>query len=260
VKTTGLVAFLVIPLLFSCYPKKPEAPMVAVPAAPLLQALEQQRHAFSGLKAVASATLVKSGHRRTFDTVGVVVDDHSRFRIEAYGPLGQSIMAVVWDGREMLIRLPEENKVDHTGAAGLEKLLGQGLEPSELCAILSGNMPDKPEDTSPVLLCGETGDCILKLSNGSLIRTVRVSYPVGKAGWEPRIRSYELLRSGSLLYRVQFDRVEEISHYPLPTEIVIDSPEKKLQLILNYHEADVNTPIDNEAFSLTDDAETESRQ
>jgi hypothetical protein len=259
VKITVLIASLVLPFLFSCYPKKPEIPMVAIPPEPLLQALEEQRHAFSGLKAVASATLVKSGRRRTFDTVGVVVDDQRRFRIEAYGPLGQSIMAVVWDGQEMLVRLPDENKVDHTGSAGLEKLLGQGLEPSELCAILSGNIPDKPSDNSPILLCGQTGDCILKLSNGAMLRTVRVSYPVGKPGWEPRIHSYELSRSGSLLYRVQFDRVEEISHYPLPTEIVVESPGKKMQLMLSYHEADVNTPIENEAFSLTDDVETDTR-
>jgi len=230
--------------------------MAVVPAAPLLQALEQQRHAFSGLKAVASAALVKSGRRRSFDSVGVVVDDQRRFRLEAYGPLGQSIMAVVWDGRDMLLRLPEKNRIDRTGPAGLEELLGPGLEPSELCAILSGSMPDKAGDTSPVLLCGESGDCVLKMSSGVMVRTFRVSYPVGKEGREPRIHSYELSRSGSVLYRAKFDSVEEISHYPLPTNIVIESPEKKLQLMINYHEADVNTPIDNDAFSLTDDEAT----
>lgn len=248
-----------IPLLFACYPKEPEITMGAVPAAPLLQALEQQRNAFVALKAVASATLVKSGHRRTFDSVGVVVDDQRQFRIEAWGPLGQSIMAIVWNGEEMLIRLPEKNTVEHTGPAGLEQLLGQGVEPSELCAILSGNVPDAGMAASPVLLCGKTGDCILKMSNGAVLRTFRVSYPLDKAGWEPRIRSYELSRSGSLLFRARFDRVEEISHYPLPTEIVIESPGKNIQLMLNYLDANVNTPIDKEAFSLTDDAGATNR-
>jgi len=249
-----------IPLLFACYQKKPEITLTAVPPTPLLQALERQRHAFVGLKAVASATLIKNGRRRTLDDVGVVVDDQRRFRIEAYGPLGQSIMAVVWDGQDILLRLPEKNTVEHTGPAGLEQLMGQGLEPSELCAILSGNIPDSGMAASPVLLCGETGDCILKLNSGSVLRTFRVSYPLDKTAGEPRIRSYELSRSGSVLFKARFDHVEEISHYPLPTEITIESPGKNLQLILNYRESNVNAPIDDEAFSLTDDAEDTNRQ
>ncbi len=234
--------------------------MTAIPAAPLLEALEQQGHAFFNLKAVASATVAKSGRKRTFDTVGVVVDDQRRFRLEAYGPLGQSIMIMIWDGQELVLRLPEEDRVDRKGAAGLEQLLGQGLEPAELCAILSGNIPEAGKTASPVLLCGTNEDCILKLSSGNLLRSFRVSYPGEQSGREPRIRSYELSRSGSVLFRARFDRVEEISHYPLPTQIEVENPEKKLKLTIVYREADVNTTIDDEVFSLTEDSESGNRK
>ncbi len=232
--------------------------MTAVPASPLLEALDQQRHAFTSLKAVASATLAKSVRKRTYDSVGVVIDDQRRFRLEAYGPLGQSIMVIVWDGKEMLLRLPEENRIDHKGPEGLEQLLGQSLDPSELCAILSGNIPKEVNTAAPVLLCGTNNDCILKLSSGDLLRTFRVSYPIDQPGWQPRIRSYELSRSGSILFRARFDRVEEISHYPLPMQIEIENPEKNLKLTIVYHEANVNMAIDNEAFSLTDEPGTEN--
>jgi len=260
VKTAGLIASLIVPLLFACYPKKTEIAMTAVPAAPLLEALDRQRHAFTGLKAVASATFAKSGRKRTFDTVGVVVDDQCRLRLEAYGPLGQSIMVIVWDGQEFLLRLPEENRIDHTGPAGLEQFLGKGLEPSELCAILSGNIPDVGKTALPVLLCGTNNECLLRLSSGALLRTVRVSYPVDQPDRQPRIHSYELSRSGSILFKAWFDRVEEISHYPLPTQIEIDNPEKSLQLTIVYHEAEVNIAIGNEAFSLTEDPGNENRK
>jgi outer membrane lipoprotein-sorting protein len=260
VKTAGLIASLIVPLLFACYPKKPEIAMTTVPASPLLEALDQQRHAFTGLKAVASATFAKSGRKRTYDSVGVVVDGQRRFRLEAYGPLGQSIMVIVWDGQEILLRLPDENTIDHKGPAGLEQFLGPGLEPSELCAILSGNIPEEVQTASPVLLCGKNNDCILKLSSGALLRTFWVSYPVDQPGRQPRIRSYELSRSGSILFRARFDRVEEISHYPLPMQIEIENPGKNLQLTIVYHEANVNTAIENEAFSLTDESEIENRK
>lgn len=258
-KTAGLIVALIVPLLFACYPIKTEIAMTAVPAAPLLEALDQQRHAFTGLKAVASATFVKSGRKRSFDTVGVVVDDERRLRLEAYGPMGQSIMVIVWDGQEILLRLPEENRIDHKGPAGLEQLLGQGLEPSELCAILSGNIPNVGKTASPVLLCGTNNECILRLSSGALLRTVQVSYPVDQPDRQPRIHSYELSRSGSILFKAWFDHVEEISHYPLPMQIEIENPGRNLQLTIIYHDAEVNMPIDNEAFSLTEDSENENR-
>ncbi len=232
--------------------------MIAVPPAPLIEVLNQQRHAFTSLKAVASATIVKDGRKRFFDTVGVVVDDQRRFRLDAYGPLGQSIMVIVWDGQEVVLRLPEENRIDHKGPAGLEQLLGQGLEPAELCAILSGNIPDVGKIASPVLLCGTTNDCILKLNSGTLLRTVRVSYPVNQPGRQPRIRSYELSRSGRLLFKARFDRVEEISHYPLPMQIEIENPGQNLKLTVVYREADVNMAISNDVFSLTEDSEDEN--
>ncbi len=232
--------------------------MIAVPPAPLIEVLDQQRHAFTGLKAVASATIVKDGRKRTFDTVGVVVDDQRRFRLDAYGPLGQSIMVIVWDGQEVVLRLPEENRIDHKGPVGLEQLLGEGLEPAELCAILSGNIPDVGKIALPVLLCGTNNDCILKLNSGTLLRTVRVSYPVNQPGRQPRIRSYELSRSGRVLFKARFDQVEEISHYPLPMQIEIENPGKNLKLTVVYHEADVNMAISNDVFSLTEDSGDEN--
>lgn len=252
-KNAGLIALVALPLLFACFPKKPEIPMTAVPAGPLLQELERHRQSFSGLKALASVEIVKRGRKRTFDSAGIVIDHQRRLRVEAYGPLGESVMAVVWDGQDILLRLPEEGKVTRPGPTGLERLLGQGMEASELCAVLSGNIPKTGEAAAAMLLCGENRECNLELRSNDVLRQIRVSYPVVGSGREPRIRSYELFRSGKLMFRARFDRVEEISHYPLPMQIVIENPGNKLQLTVLYSEVELNTPIRDETFTLTDE-------
>jgi outer membrane lipoprotein-sorting protein len=253
VKTTRFIALIVIPLLLACAPKKPEIPMTAVPADPLLQALERHRKSFSGLKAVASVEIVKRDRKRTLETVGVVVDGQRRLRMEAYGPLGESLMAVVWDGRDLLVRQPGEEGVVQPGPAGLERLFGEGLEASELCALLSGNIPDAGESAA-ALLCRQNGDCVLELRKGDLLRRVRVSASEERPGWEPRILAYELHRKGKLLFQARFGEFAEISHYRLPMKILIENPAGKLQLTVLYSEAEVNTPIGDEVFSLTDEA------
>ncbi len=229
--------------------------MTAIPAGPLLQVLKRHRQSFSGLRAVASIKIETRGRKRTFDSVGVVVDGQRRFRIEAFGPLGESVMTVVWNGQELLLRMPNEDKVVHEGSAGLERLLGPGLEAPELCAILAGNIPEA-KTSAALLLCPANGDCILEMRNDDVLRKVLVSSPTNVHDQEPRILSYEQYRSDDLMFRARYDKVEEISHYPLPMQIVIENPEKKLRMTILYSEAEVNTPISDEAFSIMDEAKT----
>jgi hypothetical protein len=251
VKPGRLIALIVIPLLFSCLPKKPVVPMTEVPAGPLLQVLEERRQAFTGLKAMATVQVVKRGGKRTLENVGIVLDGQRRFRIEAFGPLGQSALALVWDGRELFARLPGNDRVVPQGPAGLERLLGEGIEAQELCAILSGNVPVIGQPSDARLLCGQYGDCMLELSKGDSVRRVRVQLPQAPGGL-PKIVSQALYWSGKLVYEARFDKTAEIAHYLLPMLLVIENPDKKLMLTIVYGDAEVNTPISDEAFLLND--------
>lgn len=250
-KTSRLVALIVVPLLFSCLPKIPEIPMTEVPAGPLLQALEQRRLAFAGLKAIASIEVVKRGRKRTLENVGIVLDAQRRFRIEAYGPLGQSMLALVWDGREVLARLPGNDQVVRQGPSGLERLLGDGLEVQELSAILSGNIPVSVPPSDARLFCGRNNDCMLELSHGDSVRRVGVQYSFGP-GHVPILVSHELYVSGKPVYQARFERTMEIAHYPLPMSIVIENLANKLLLTVVYNDVEVNVPISDEAFLLSD--------
>ena len=182
-KISRFIILVTILLLCSCLPKKPETPLTSMPAGPLLEVLERHQQSFASLKSVARLEIIKRGHKRALDSVGIVIDGDTRLRMEAYGPLGQSLMALVWDGRDILLRMPGEEKVTRSGPAGLDKLFGKGLEPSELCAVLSGNIPGIASPPSALLLCGQQNDCTLELRYDDVIR--RVFLNISSTGSNP---------------------------------------------------------------------------
>jgi len=258
VKTTGLVCLAIIPLLFACFPKKPEISLPEVPAAPLVQALEQRRQMFAGLKAVASVETVRSGRKRSYDTVGIVIEGQQRLRIEAYGPLGQSLVTLLWDGADVLLRL-DDGRVLTPGPAGLERMLGVAMDAGELCAVLTGNLPATVSSKEARAFQEPDGSFVIELSSGDLRRLwyVLLSDPGPEQGI--RITTSELYRSGKLVYRARYEQAEQISRYLMAKIVRIENPGKRVSLAVEYNEIDVNAPLGDDAFKLLDGAEAGSK-
>jgi hypothetical protein len=243
------ISFLLVLLLCACAPKLPPLPETEVPAGPLLQALEQQRQSFSGLMAMASVELHTGQGRRTFDNVGVVLDGLRRLRMEAYGPLGQTITALVWDGREVLLLLPGSDTVTRQGPQGLGRIFGEGLDAEELCVLLSGNVHGSLTSALASLFCEKNNECVLELRHLNSIQRVYVGFAPGPDK-RPVILSQERYQDGALLYRARFGRAEVISHYRLPLRIEIEKPDQDFVFTIEYNEAELNPKISNEAFIL----------
>jgi hypothetical protein len=162
-------------------------------------------------------------------------------------------LALVWDGREVLLRLPGQNGVVRPGAAGLERLFGAGLDVQELCAALAGNVPPVPATATVSAACGRGDLCELTIRQGDLVRRVQVvSRPSGSGLALMPVLS-ELYRSGKLVYRARFEQVAELAHYLMPRSVIIENPEKNFSLTIGYAEVDVNVPIDEALFSLPDE-------
>jgi hypothetical protein len=257
VKTAGLVCLVIIPLLFSCFPKKTEIPLPEVPALPLMQALEQRRQMFAGLKAVASVETVRSGRKRSYDTVGIVIEGQQRLRIEAYGPLGQSLVTLVWDGADVLLRL-DDGRVLMPGPAGLERLLGVAMDAGELCAVLTGNLPAAVSSKEARAFQGD-GSTVIELSSGDLLRRWSVLLSDPGPGQSIRITTSELYRSGKLVYRARYEQAETLSRYLMAKVVRVENPGKKVSLTVEYNEMDVNAPLGDDAFKLLDGAEAGSK-
>jgi hypothetical protein len=254
VKTATLISLIIIPLLFACVPKKPEITLPAVPALPLMRALEQRRQMFAGLKAIASVETVRSGRKRSYDTVGIVIEGQQRLRMEAYGPLGQSLVTLVWGGADVLLRL-EDGRVLMPGPAGLEKMLGVSLDAGELCAVLSGNIPAAVSSKDARAFQEPDGSSVVELSAGNLLRRWYVLPSDPGPEQSIRIIESEMYRSDKLVYRARYEQAEPISRFLMAKIVRIENPGKKVSLTIEYHEMDVNVPLGDDAFKLSDGAE-----
>ena len=250
-KARRLIALIVVLFLCSCLPKKTEIPGTEVPAGPLVQALEEQRQSVTSLRAIASVEMVGRGKKRFFDTVGIVLDAQRRFRVEAVGPLGQSLIALVWDGSDVLLRMQDDDRIVRPGRAGIEKLLGMSVEAKDLCAIFSGTITEitRPLDTR--VFCTQNSACVIELPEADTVRRIRV-LPPSSSPAAVRIAAQELYRSNTLVYRVRYERMQEVSHVLLPRTIVIENPEKGVTITIEYAEVDVNMPVADDAFTLSD--------
>lgn len=244
------VVLVAAPLLFSCSPKKPAITGTAVPAGPLLTMLDQRRLAFTTLKAFARIDVVRESRKRSFDSVGIVLDGQRRMRLEAFGPLGQSVFALAWDGTEVFIRLQDDDKVKKPGQAGIERVTGISIDAKELCAILSGTfaVPVRQEDARAY--CAHDGSCTLELMDGDAVRRIRTTN--AQSAREGMILSLERYQADNLVYRVRYDGVDASFPIPMYTRLVLESPEKSVQLTVEYSEIEVNTPVLDGAFVLSD--------
>lgn len=237
------------PLLTACFSMKPEPYPTEMPAGPVLQALRQQQERVQNIKALALIEISRLGVKRTFDTVGIVIDRQQRLRFEAYGPLGQSVTAAVWTGKEALIRKPGASAVERTGPEGLERFLGNGLNPAVLCAILSGSNPVYAEDAQVSFRCGVEQRCRLELRQGEEIREIRLRYP-SAPGQEPRLLSLDLMRLGTNVLHASFDDYAEVKGVQFPRRIRIDLPDAKI--LVDYRDVELKASITDDIFDLSE--------
>jgi len=252
VKICPVLALIIVFALGACLPIQPELPMTEVPADRLLQSLEKRRQTFTGLKAVASVQTVKKSRKRTLDSVGIVLATRDRIRIEAYGPMGQSLFVLVSDGRELLVRPPGREKAVKPGMDALEKLIGLNIEVQELVSVLSGNVPSVASSADVKAFCAQDGDCVLEIHEGDLERRVHILNPALEDDRGPRITSHDLYRTGRIVFRAHFEHLEEISHYLMPQKITIEAPDKKIVITVAYGDVEVNVPVSDEVFTLSD--------
>jgi hypothetical protein len=251
VKIRTFLPIALLPLLFSCAPPKPEIPMTDVPAAPLLKELEQRRISFTGLKAAARVETERKGRKRAYESVAFLAKGQEKLRVEGFGPMGEPVFAMFWDGKDILLRMPSEAKIVRTGPWAFERIIGLPIAMSELAAVLSGNVPPVPEREEARARCTSEGTCIIEFRRNDVRWKVRV-VPANPF----RIESCEQIRGNEVVFEARFESQEPIGGYLFPKRIVMENADRKASLMIDYQDVEVNVPVDDSAFILVDEGAT----
>lgn len=250
--------FAVLPLLMviaalpACTPKRiPDISFPPVPPQQLVRALAERRDAFRGLKALASVRIARKERVRSFETVGILLQAQQKLRMEAFGPFGESLVTLVWDGRDVLVAQAGDARVINTGRFGMERLIG-AAEPVDLAAALSGNIPARAEEAPAKAYCSREGICVIDLRGNDQVRRLWIRQETSAGGPAPvELQAQELYRSGRLQFRVRYADHQTLSGYGIPMKIMIEHPERNTVLTVEYSEAELAESIPQELFSLS---------
>lgn len=250
-KTRLLSWSLLLAFLYACAPPRPQVPQPEVPAGPLIQAIEQRREAFQSLKAVAKVAVERRGRVRVYESVAIVQRGQDRLRIEGVGPLGQPLFVLLWDGSDVLLQDANQGEPRRMGPAALEGVLGVALSPAELCAVLSGNVSAQPPDAAARAGCRNDGRCMVELQSGDARRLVTLAPPSRGPENGALIESVDRYEGNALVFRSRFALPGRVGGYRLPQRIVIENPDRRISVTVQYEDVEVNVPVEDEAFVLS---------
>jgi len=244
-----LLSVLALPLLSACVAAPPEIPLHEVPAGPIVAKLQQRRQSFAGMKAVARVETERKGRKRVYESVAILQQRFGKLRVEGYGPMGETLFALVWDGKDVLVRKAGEPEPLQVGQFGLERIVGVPLSPADLCSILSGNIPSIPDNAAASVRCAEAGWCLVDLRHDDQRWSIKIE-PKGGVHGDLRIDAIELYRGERIVFRSTFTYGKEGANQPLPypTGIIIDSPDRNVSVMLAYQDADMNATVEDGAF------------
>ncbi len=204
------------------------------------------------MKAVARVETERKGRKRVYESVAILQRRFDKLRVEGYGPMGESIFALVWDGTDVLVRKAGESEPMKVGQFGLERIMGVPLSPADLCSILSGNIPGIPDNAGVSVRCAQAGWCLVDLRHDDQRWRVKIE-PKGGANGDLRIDTIELYRGERVVFHSAFTYLKEGVNqvFPNPTGILIDNPDRAMSVTVVYEDVDMNVPVEDSAFVLS---------
>ena len=244
-----LLCSLLLPLLAACQFRPPAIPYADAPSALLAQELERQRRDYPGVKALARVETARKGRIRSYESVAVLQRGLERFRVEGYGPLGEPLFALVWDGTSLAARSSGQTGLTPVGSDALERMLGIALAPADLAAVLSGNAP--AVSAAGPAGCSSDGRCALDLAAADgrwRVHCLRVD------NGSLRIDALERYRGGSLAFLVRYEERGGAGGPAFPRRVVVESPSAGMSLRVEYEEAELTAAVDDSAFAVHGEA------
>jgi outer membrane lipoprotein-sorting protein len=248
----GLGLLLFLP---ACHVTPPEFPVHEVPAGPFIEKLAERRESFEGMKAVARVEIERKGRKRAYESVAVLQKGFRKLKVEAYGPLGQPLVALLWDGTSVLVRKAGEADPLNVGQFGLERVLGLQVVPADLCALLTGNAPAVPGGAVARAGCNDDDRCVVDFQHDDLRWRVLFLPSTGDPATDPAVAGADLYQGDRLVLRSTYEPQGWSPARGLPKRITVEDPVRMVRLTVDYEEADSNVPVEDGIFALSPEEE-----
>jgi hypothetical protein len=227
-------------------------PYPAPSTSELMAHLEAQRRAVRSLRAEAKVDSNEEGGQRVKLTMGILVADGGRVRLEAEAPVGGSTVAVLTaDGRDFALLDARNNRflAGPARACNVARFIRLELAPSDVVAVLTGSAPIEGEPVKVFWDEKEGGREVLEL---------RTRDGGKELLWlDGQNRKWDLLRaeryapSGAVVWRVEHERWEDRGGgVRLPGRTHVEQPPVRSDARLRFRELEPNVEVKDEQFRL----------
>jgi len=236
-------------MLPACASRVPVIPYPSEDPAPLAQAIEEQRRRFTSLRALARIETEQKGRRRVYESVAIVQREFERLRVEGYGPLGQALFTVLWDGTDVKVLQYDGSGPRTLNGNELKYVIGVALVPEDLCAVLVGGAPRFSRDGAIAAGCSSDGRCAVDLPR----EDGRWRVHVRRAGTDGAVAvdAVERYDGAKLLFLVRYEDRTEAGGYALPRRVVVQDPGRDASLTVEYLDAEVGGSLADDLFLPT---------
>jgi hypothetical protein len=82
-------------------------------------------------------------------------------------------------------------------------------------------------------------------------RLVTLVPPSPEQGSAVAIESYDLYQGSGLVFRSRFESAGRVGGYGFPKRVVIENPDRRIMVTIQYEDVDVNVPVEDDAFILS---------
>ncbi len=236
----------------SCFDPSSRQYLTEVEIRNLISAFQNRNGQLKSYKGIGKIRLLEQGKLSLSERIAWIGTDKDRIRI-AMLVSGRPVVNIACDGKWLYYQDVESGKSTvkrkkYSNGSGLERLIKIPVSLNHIISLLTGRVPVSKYTTVECEPHDESNRVVLVLKRWR--RIVEKIYLSEKPDRVDAVEMYD--SSGSLLYRVSFEKMQHLNGYQVPSRFVISNYDAiSLQLDIDKYMVDI--PVEDAMFVLEPD-------